>query len=137
MDLLLAEDLMLLLLDDETGAVRQTHVRPLLGGAVLADLALAGAVEVEEKRGVWHTAKVHPVDGARPSDALLAAAYDEVAAKPRSAQDLVNRIGKPLKDDVTEVREGFECGINLGSYQDVKVDDVIETFEMREKKRPA
>ncbi len=37
-----------------------------------------------------------------------------------------------FKDDVTEVREGFECGINLGSYQDVKVDDVIETFEMRE-----
>ena len=40
-----------------------------------------------------------------------------------------------FKDDVTEVREGFECGINLGSYQDVKVDDVIETFEMREKPR--
>lgn len=37
-----------------------------------------------------------------------------------------------FKDDVTEVREGFECGINLGSYQDVKVEDVIETFEMRE-----
>ncbi len=37
-----------------------------------------------------------------------------------------------FKDDVTEVREGFECGINLGSYQDVKVDDIIETFEMRE-----
>ena len=33
------------------------------------------------------------------------------------------------------MREGFECGINLGSYQDVKVDDVIETFEMREKPR--
>ncbi len=40
-----------------------------------------------------------------------------------------------FKDDATEVREGFECGINLGSYQDVKVDDVIETFEMREKPR--
>ena len=40
-----------------------------------------------------------------------------------------------FKDDVTEVREGYECGINLGSYQDVKVDDVIETFEMREKPR--
>jgi translation initiation factor IF-2 len=37
-----------------------------------------------------------------------------------------------FKDDVTEVKEGFECGINLGKYQDVKVDDVIETFEMRE-----
>jgi translation initiation factor IF-2 len=40
-----------------------------------------------------------------------------------------------FKDDVTEVREGFECGINLGAYQDLKVDDVIETFEMREKPR--
>jgi len=40
-----------------------------------------------------------------------------------------------FKDDVTEVREGFECGINLGNYQDVKVDDIIETFEMREIKR--
>jgi len=40
-----------------------------------------------------------------------------------------------FKDDVTEVREGFECGINLGSFNDVKVDDVIETSEMREKPR--
>jgi len=40
-----------------------------------------------------------------------------------------------FKDDVTEVKEGFECGINLGSYQDLKVDDQIETFEMREKPR--
>ncbi|WP_126638432.1 translation initiation factor IF-2 [Embleya hyalina] len=39
------------------------------------------------------------------------------------------------KDDVTEVREGFECGINLGSFNDIKVEDVIETFEMREKPR--
>lgn len=40
-----------------------------------------------------------------------------------------------FKDDVTEVREGYECGINLGNFQDVKVEDVIETFEMREKPR--
>ena len=40
-----------------------------------------------------------------------------------------------FKDDATEVREGYECGINLGNYGDVKVDDVIETFEMREKVR--
>jgi translation initiation factor IF-2 len=39
-----------------------------------------------------------------------------------------------FKDDVTEVREGFECGIGLG-YNDIKVEDVIETFEMREKPR--
>jgi len=40
-----------------------------------------------------------------------------------------------FKDDVTEVREGFECGVNLGSFNDIKVDDVIETFELREKPR--
>ena len=37
-----------------------------------------------------------------------------------------------FKDDATEVREGYECGIGLGSFNDIKVDDVIETFEMRE-----
>ncbi len=40
-----------------------------------------------------------------------------------------------FKDDATEVRDGFECGIGLGSYNDIKVDDVIETFELREKPR--
>ncbi|MFE0580285.1 translation initiation factor IF-2 [Streptomyces sp. NPDC058892] len=40
-----------------------------------------------------------------------------------------------FKDDVTEIREGFEGGINLGSFNDIKVDDVIATYEMREKPR--
>ncbi len=40
-----------------------------------------------------------------------------------------------FKDDVTEVREGFECGIGLGSYNDIQNEDVIETFELREKPR--
>ncbi|MFJ3946013.1 translation initiation factor IF-2 [Streptomyces griseoaurantiacus] len=40
-----------------------------------------------------------------------------------------------FKDDVTEIREGFEGGINLGNYNDIKVDDVIATYEMREKPR--
>ena len=42
---------------------------------------------------------------------------------------------KRFKDDATEVREGFECGIGLGSFNDIKIDDVIETFELREKPR--
>ena len=40
-----------------------------------------------------------------------------------------------FKDDVTEVREGFECGINLGSYNDLQIEDLISTYEMREKPR--
>ena len=37
-----------------------------------------------------------------------------------------------FKDAATEVRDGYECGIGLGSFNDIKSDDVIETFEMRE-----
>ncbi|MGH3471768.1 MAG: translation initiation factor IF-2, partial [Nocardioidaceae bacterium] len=37
-----------------------------------------------------------------------------------------------VRDDVTEVREGFECGLTLAGYNDIKIGDVIETFEMRE-----
>ena len=40
-----------------------------------------------------------------------------------------------FKDDATEVREGFECGIGLGSFNDIKEGDIIETWEMREKPR--
>jgi translation initiation factor IF-2 len=40
-----------------------------------------------------------------------------------------------FKDDATEVREGFECGIGLGSFKDLEVGDVIQAYEIREKKR--
>jgi translation initiation factor IF-2 len=36
------------------------------------------------------------------------------------------------KDDVTEVREGFECGLVLRNYADIKEGDVVEAFELRE-----
>ena len=42
---------------------------------------------------------------------------------------------KRFKDDATEVKDGYECGIGLGSFNDIKVEDIIETFEMREKPR--
>jgi translation initiation factor IF-2 len=37
-----------------------------------------------------------------------------------------------FKDDVREVASGFECGIGLSDYQDLKEGDLIETFEERE-----
>ena len=39
------------------------------------------------------------------------------------------------KDDVTEVREGYECGLTIANYNDIQVGDEIETFEMVEKPR--
>ena len=40
-----------------------------------------------------------------------------------------------FKDDVTSVAEGYEAGINLGSFNDIEIGDIIETFEMREIER--
>jgi translation initiation factor IF-2 len=40
-----------------------------------------------------------------------------------------------FKDDATEVREGYECGVTLGGYHNIQIGDMIETFEMREKPR--
>ncbi len=40
-----------------------------------------------------------------------------------------------FKDDATEVRDGFECGIGLGSFNDIQEGDNIQVFEIREKKR--
>jgi translation initiation factor IF-2 len=42
---------------------------------------------------------------------------------------------KRFKDDATEVREGFECGIGVGNFKDVQIGDVVQVYEMREKKR--
>ena len=42
---------------------------------------------------------------------------------------------KRFKDDATEVREGFECGIGVGNVKEMAIGDTIQVFEMREKKR--
>ncbi|HJH13183.1 MAG TPA: translation initiation factor IF-2 [Brevibacterium ravenspurgense] len=40
-----------------------------------------------------------------------------------------------FKDDVTEVRDGYECGIGLGKFNDIREGDILEAFEMQEKPR--
>ena len=37
-----------------------------------------------------------------------------------------------FKDDAAEVREGFDCGIGLAKYQDIKEGDIIEAYRMVE-----
>jgi translation initiation factor IF-2 len=51
------------------------------------------------------------------------------------AADLTIDSLKRFKDDATEVREGFECGIGVGNIKEMMVGDTIQVFEMREKKR--
>jgi len=42
---------------------------------------------------------------------------------------------KRFKDDVREVKNGYECGLNIENFNDIKVGDIIEGFEEVEIKR--
>ena len=93
---LLAEDLMLLLLDDEKGTITSmSNAQTVLGGALLLELALDGAVEVR-KEGTWRQARVRPTGVPAPEEPLLVEALGAIGERPRTAQDLVNRLGKGL-----------------------------------------
>ncbi len=39
-----------------------------------------------------------------------------------------------FKDDVKEVEQGYECGIGLAKYNDIKAGDIIECYEVEERK---
>lgn len=42
---------------------------------------------------------------------------------------------KRFKDDAKEVAQGYECGIGIENYNDIKEGDIIECFQMEEIKR--
>jgi hypothetical protein len=97
---LIAEDLLLLLLDDVKGTVSAWgSTDAVLGGAVLAELAVAGLVTVDDHQSIWRTDKVHAA-GEPPADLdpVLAEALATIAEKDRKASDLVGRIGKGLEE---------------------------------------
>jgi translation initiation factor IF-2 len=95
------------------------------------------ALGTAEVREVFRSSKVGNISGCIVRSGLI-----RRNAKARLlrdsmvvAENLTVTSLKRFKDDATEVREGFECGLTLGNYNDVKVGDIIETFEMREKPR--
>src|ERR1700712_228286 len=99
MQRLIAEDLLLLLLDDQTG--RMTHTTYLqlgVGGALLVELALTEAVQVARKTSWLARPKVTATSVLSPDDPVLAQALATVREKPRTAQDLVTRLGKDQRD---------------------------------------
>ncbi|RLV47840.1 GPP34 family phosphoprotein [Nocardioides mangrovicus] len=101
--MLIAEDLLLLLLDDETGkASKGQELPPALGGALLVELAMLGAVELEPKQGLFGSAKVHAETGPALEDPLLAHALAVVQDKPRRAQSVVEKLGKGAKETLAD-----------------------------------
>jgi translation initiation factor IF-2 len=90
-----------------------------------------------EIREIFRSSKFGNIAGVMVSDGVV-----KRGTKARITRDGVVTVNdleisslRRFKDDVNEVKEGFEAGINLGSFNDLQVGDVIETFEMQEKPR--
>ena len=86
-----------------------------------------------EIREVFNITKVGKVAGCRIIDGIV-----KRGAGVRLLRDNVviheGKLGtlKRFKEEVREVREGFECGMGFENYQDIKEGDVIECFEVEE-----
>ena len=84
-------------------------------------------------RDVFRVTKVGTVAGCHVTDGKILR-----IAKVRLIRDNVviydGKIGslKRFKDDVKEVASGYECGITIEGYSDIKVGDVIEAYQMEE-----
>ncbi len=93
-----------------------------------------GSAEVRE---VFKSSKFGNIAGSIVRDGAIRrnAKARLLRAGEKIADELSIDTLKRFKDDATEVKEGFECGIGLGSFNDIKVEDIIEVYEMREKKR--
>src|SRR5256886_16933022 len=103
-----------------------------MAGLLGAEKKEVGLGEAEVRR-VFKIAKVGTVGGSFVRSGVI----------PRTAKVRVIRDGvevydgslaslKRFKDDVREVREGFECGIGIENFNDVKVGDVIEAYKIEE-----
>ena len=96
--------------------------------------AVLGNAEV---RDIFKSSKVGNIAGCMVSDGIIRrnAKARTLRAGVVIGENLSIDSLRRFKDDATEVREGFECGIGLGSFKDLQVGDVIQVYEIREKKR--
>ena len=94
---------------------------------------ITGSAEVLE---TFHVSKVGTIAGAIVRDGKI-----KRNCKVRLIRDGIVRytgeLGslKRFKDDAKEVLTGFDCGISIAGYNDIKVGDIIEGFEEKEVSR--
>ena len=90
-----------------------------------------------EVREIFKSSKAGNIAGSIVKDGIIR--RNAKARIVRGDQILVDNLTidslKRFKDDATEVKEGFECGIGVGNMKEIAVGDTIQVFEMREKKR--
>ena len=107
-------------------------IRALLTG-MLSPMVREHILGYAEIREVFTITKVGKVAGCRVTEGIVRRGgkvrllRDDVVVHEGELSQL-----KHFKEDVREVREGFECGIVLANYQDIQVGDRIECFELEE-----
>lgn len=110
-------------------------VKALLGGLLDPELK-ENFIGYAEIRKVFNITKVGKVAGCMVTDGIV-----KRGAKVRLLRDdVVIHEGtlktlQRVKDEVKEVREGFECGMAFENYDDIKEGDMIECFEIQEIER--
>lgn len=108
-------------------------------------LALEGLLEPEKKEEVLATVEVRETFKV-PKIGMVAGCYVLDGKVVRNNKVRLLRDGfvifdghinalKRFKDDVREVEQGFECGISLENFNDIKVKDIIESYTIVETKR--
>ncbi|ASY16145.1 translation initiation factor IF-2 [Candidatus Planktophila sulfonica] len=90
-----------------------------------------------EVRDLFKSSKVGTIAGSIVTDGIIRRNAKGRVLRHGAvlAEDVTIESLKRFKDDATEVKEGFECGIGVGKGADLQVGDIIQVFEMREKKR--
>jgi translation initiation factor IF-2 len=100
---------------------------------MLAPTARETTLGHAEIREVFSITKIGKIAGCMVTDGLI-----RRGARVRLVRDDVvihdGALGslKRFKEDVREVREGFECGIGIEGYNDIRVGDVIEAYEIEQ-----
>jgi len=88
-----------------------------------------GRAEVRDTfriKGVGMIAGCYVQDGVMKRDESVRVLRDNVVIYTGKVSSL-----RRFKDDVGEVRSGFECGVSISNFADVKVGDVLECFQMQ------
>jgi len=111
------------------------EVKDAMEGMLSAEIKeeIKGTAEIRE---TFKISKVGTIAGCMVTDGTIERSHD-VRIIRDGVVVYTGKLGslKRFKDDVKEVRQGFECGLNIANFNDIKVGDAVEAYEMVEVKR--
>ena len=110
-------------------------VKQMLSGMLAPDVSeeLLGYAQIREVFSITKVGKVAGcmiTEGTVKRGAKVRLLRDDVVVHEGDLSQL-----KRFKDDVREVKEGYECGMAFANYNDIQVGDLIECFEVKETSR--